>query len=210
MSKLQTHTINPKHLAHIVCVDAMHFVNRNDEGFCDFTLENGDVIIARRHELEHDYRFRQVLPVVVFTHQGRLWAYKRTDKGGEKGLHNQVSVAVGGHFDLADVVFTNSAIDIKASLDKAVSREIREEVTLHDAKVVSSRQLDKVIAADITGVDAKHIALVTVVELDQPTVTSNEDELETLGFMSPEALLDGGYHLETWASIICRLLCTTK
>ena len=34
---------NPKHLAHIVCVDAMHFINRTDDGFCDYELQAGDV-----------------------------------------------------------------------------------------------------------------------------------------------------------------------
>ena len=74
---------NPKHLAHIVCVDAMHFINRTDDGFCDYELQAGDIVVMRRHELEMDYRYRQVLPVLVFTHEGKVWAYKRTEKGGE-------------------------------------------------------------------------------------------------------------------------------
>ena len=197
---------NPKHLAHIVCVDAMHFINRTDDGFCDYELQAGDIVVMRRHELEMDYRYRQVLPVLVFTHEGKVWAYKRTEKGGEKGLHNQVGVAVGGHFDLADLVFEKSVIDAEASVAKAVAREIDEEVTLNGAAVVNTRRLDKVVAADVTGVDAKHIAMVTIVELDKPLVESNEEELETMGFLTPRELLDGDYHLETWAEIICKLL----
>ena len=206
MVKLRTDNINPKHLAHIVCVDAMHFVNRSEDGFCDFTLEPGDIIIARRHELERDYRFRQVMPMLVFTHKGKIWAYRRTEKGGEKGLHNKVAVVVGGHFDLGDLVYNKSVIDLEKSLENATAREIDEEVLLNGANVVSQTKLDKVITADVTGVDAKHVALVTMIELDAMTVESKEDELESLGFFSPDELLNGDYALETWATMICKMM----
>ena len=107
---------------------------------------------------------------------------------------------------MADLVFEKSVIDAEASVAKAVAREIDEEVTLNGAAVVNTRRLDKVVAADVTGVDAKHIAMVTIVELDKPLVESNEEELETIGFLTPRELLDGDYHLETWAEIICKLL----
>lgn len=197
-------TINPKHAGHIIAVSADHFAARSS-GFCEYTLKEGDIIIARRHELEEDDRYRQVLPIVIFTHQGKVWAYRRSPKGGEARLHGKVALAVGGHWDLCDIISKNSVIDLEASLNTALQREIDEEVNI-SSNEVSRRSLREVIAADDTPVDRKHVALVTMIELDGVGVNSQEDELESLGFLSPEELLSGEHQLETWARLIAEIL----
>jgi predicted NUDIX family phosphoesterase len=196
--------INPKHTGHIVAVSAGLFAARSG-GFCDYTLDVGDIIIARRHELEEDDLYRQVLPIVIFTHQGKVWAYRRSPKGGEARLHGKIAVAVGGHWDFRDIVSHDSVIDLNASLRTALAREIAEEVNVSSHEV-SRRELREVITADDTPVDRKHVALVTMIELDGTAISSREDELESLGFLSPDELLSGDYQLETWARLIAEIL----
>ena len=142
-------------------------------------------------------------------HKGKIWAYERTPKGGESRLHGKVANLVGGHWDMADLVLDNGVIDLELSLKNASEREIAEELNL-TSSVIKTTVLDKVICADDTPVDRLHIAMVSVHELDGDGIDSAEDELKTIGFLSPEELLAGDYNIETWARLICEILVNQK
>lgn len=193
-----------KHQEHIVCVKAS-VVKHREHGFVDYKLKLSDLMLGQRAMLENDDDFRQVLPISIFMHKGKVWAYERTSKGGESRLHNKVAVAVGGHWDMADITTENGIIDLEASLQKAMERELEEEVEL-TSKVVKSVQLPKMICADDTEVDRVHTAMVYVHELDGEGIKSAEDQLKTIGFLSPQDLLEGDYNIEAWARIICEIL----
>tara|TARA_R110001583_G_scaffold194632_3_gene366016 strand:- start:1780 stop:2379 length:600 start_codon:yes stop_codon:yes gene_type:complete len=197
-----------KHQEHIVCVKSSLFPNR-ENGFADFTLTIENLMLGQRAALEKDPDFRQVLPVSVFMHQGKIWVYERTPKGGEAKLHGKVANLVGGHWDMADLVLDNGVINLKQSLTNASEREIAEEVKL-TSKVINTTILDKVICADDLSVDRVHIAIVSVHELDGEGLDSAEDQLKTIGFKTPQELLDGDYNLETWARLICEILVNQK
>ncbi|HCL11233.1 MAG TPA: hypothetical protein DGF36_08425 [Alteromonas sp.] len=193
-----------KHQEHIVCIKSEKVQHRKN-GFVDYNLNNQDLMLGQRFALESDEDFRQLLPISIFTYNGKVWAYERTSKGGESRLHNKIAVAVGGHWDLDDLVIENSIIDLEASLAKATARELQEEVKL-SSKIVKSYELDKKICADDTEVDRVHMAVVYVHELDGEGIESAEDQLKSVGFVSPNKLLTGEYNLEAWARIICEIL----
>lgn len=197
-----------KHQEHIVCVKSSLFPNRAN-GFADFTLTVNNLMLGQRAALEEDPDFRQVLPVSVFMHKDKIWAYERTPKGGETKLHGKVANLVGGHWDMADLVLEGGVINLKQSLSNAAAREIAEEVKL-TSNVTKTTILDKVICADDVLVDRMHIAMVSVHELDGEGLDSAEDQLKTIGFKSPQELLDGDYQLETWARLICEILVNQK
>lgn len=193
-----------KHQEHIVCIKSSLVSDRQD-GFVEYELSAADIMLGQRAVLEFDPDFRQVLPISVFTHQGKVWAYERTSKGGEARLHNKIAVAVGGHWDLADLVIEEGCINLEVSLQQAIDRELREEVKI-SSNIVSTRQLAQKICADDTEVDRVHLGIVWVHELDGEGVASAEDQLQEVGFVSPEALLSDDYNSEGWAKIICRCL----
>lgn len=193
-----------KHQEHIVCIKATNVEHRQN-GFVDYQLKLEDLMLGQRAMLEQDEDFRQVLPISIFTHNGKVWAYERTSKGGEDRLHNKVAVAVGGHWDMADLVLEDGVIDLEKSLQTAMARELEEEVKL-TSKVVKSVRLDNMICADDTEVDRVHVAMVYMHELDGEGVDSVEDQLKTIGFVSPEDLLSGDYNIEVWARIACEIL----
>jgi predicted NUDIX family phosphoesterase len=205
MSELLPH-IKPELRAWIVAVEATHFENRQN-GISDYALKADDLIIALRSNLENDPRFRQVLPNFVLTYKGKVWAYRRTPKGGEPDLHNKVAVSVGGHWDIDDLVTVNSTIDLDASLKNGAERELSEEIKMI-SQITNTRVYDKVIVADDTPVDRKHVAVVTFLELDGDKVESAEDKLDAIGFLDPSELLNNPdtYKLETWARMICEML----
>lgn len=193
-----------KHQQHIVCIKSSKVAHR-ENGFVDYTLSPEDIMLGLRASLEQDMDFRQVLPISVFVHNGKVWAYERTQSGGESRLHNKVAVAVGGHWDIEDIVLQGSVIDLEKSFDKAMARELSEEVKL-TSKVIRTTTLKKMICADDTEVDRLHIAIVHVHELDGEGIDSAEDELKTIGFLSLDELQSGKYNIEVWARLICQML----
>lgn len=196
--------MSTKHQEHIVCIKSSHVAHKAN-GFVDYQLERQDLMLGQRSVLEHDEDFRQVLPISIFTCQGKVWAYERTAKGGESRLHNKIAVAVGGHWDMADLVIENSIINLPLSLEQAMARELAEEVKL-TSKIVNSYKLDKMICADESEVDRVHLGMVWVHELDGEGLESAEDQLKTIGFVTPKELLNGDYNMEAWAKIICNII----
>ena len=193
-----------KHQEHIVCIKSSK-VKHREHGFVSYELNLADLMLGQRAALEGDDDFRQVLPISVFTHKGKVWAYKRTSKGGEARLHDKVAVAVGGHWDLGDLTLVRGVIDLEDSLRKAMERELEEEVKL-TSSVVSSRRLPKMLCADETEVDRVHMGMIYVHELDGEGIQSAEEQLETIGFIHPKELLTENYNIEVWARIICEIL----
>lgn len=189
-----------KHPQHILATFSHHYSDRAN-GFSNYKIKGADIVIAQRYMLESNDNLRQVMPMVMFTCNGQVWAYKRTPKGGEGRLHGKTSVFAGGHFDLDDIVSVDSVIDWEASLTKAVERELEEEVVI-TSKEVSRKTLPYLVCADNTDVDRKHVAIVTVIELDGHGIHSNEDQLEAIGFCSPDELIESDeFDLETWAEL---------
>jgi len=196
--------MSKKHQEHIVCIKSEK-VNHHKDGFVDYSLNNADLMLGQRKSLEQDGDFRQVLPMSIFTHKGKVWAYERTSAGGERRLHNKVAVAVGGHWDLEDLVVENSIINLKESLSRTMARELEEEVKL-SSTIIKTTELERKVCAMDTEVDRLHLAVVFVHELDGEELDSSEDQLKTIGFISPDELLSGEYNIETWARIICEIL----
>ncbi|MFT7292894.1 MAG: putative NUDIX family phosphoesterase [Pseudohongiellaceae bacterium] len=195
-----------KHQEHIICIKSSA-VKHRENGFVDYELTLSDLMMGQRVALEKDDDFRQVLPISIFTHRGKVWAYERTSKGGESRLHNKIAVAVGGHWDITDLVVEGGVVTLQASLEKAMDRELEEEVKL-TSKITSSLRLQKMICADDTEVDRVHLGMVWVHELDGEGIESVEDQLKTVGFVSPDDLLNGDYNIEVWTRIICNILKT--
>ncbi len=197
-----------KHQEHIVCIKSSH-VKHRECGFVGYDLALKDLMLGQRATLENDDDFRQVLPISIFTCKGKVWAYERTSKGGESRLHNKVAVAVGGHWDMADIIIKDGVIDLDASLKNAVARELEEEIVL-TSKILCTERLTKMICADETEVDRVHLGMVWMHELDGEGIESAEDQLKTIGFVTPDDLLHGDYNTEVWAKIICRILKERK
>ena len=194
-----------KNQEHIVCIKASAVEHRKD-GFVNYELNNADVMLGQRAALENDPDFRQVLPMAVFTCNGKVWAYERTPKSGESRLHGKVAVTIGGHWDSTDCIMGETGVmDVAASMKLAMERELDEEVNIK-SKIISSKELKKRICADDTEVDRLHMAVVYVHELDGEQLESSEDQLKGLGFISPEELLSGKYNIEAWARLTCELL----
>ncbi len=173
------------------------------------------LFVGRRHELETNERFGQLLPYIMVRQQGKTFVYRRTKMVGEQRLAGMASVGIGGHVDLVDVCANHdSVIDFMATLAVAVGRELFEELIFVEADG-KEWDVQKFRAAGIhptpkflgvindmsNEVGRVHYGAVFTLEVPtEYTVKCKEAELETVGFVDNF----DGYELESWSAILRR------
>lgn len=170
----------------------------------------GAMIIAEREVMERVDTFRQLLPYITFTKTDdagvtRFFAYRRTDKVGEEKLAGNVSIGIGGHVDLVDVMHNDSVPNLLETVSANVRRELKEELRLEGLPADSELGMYEVgLLIDNTNeVGLKHLGLVLSAQVPESAVlTCVEEELETMSFMTAEELLDSGLPLENWTRIV--------
>lgn len=166
------------------------------------------LMLGCREWLEICEDFRQVLPYIIFvrsnplTNEPEYFAYQRGKGIGEDRLLGNVSIGVGGHVDLADVVHSESQINLNATVGVAAAREIKEEIIFTGG---SERELEMFSAGmlidDTNSVGKVHLGVLLCVMLpDSMDMVCAEKELDTLGFMSAAELLALD-NIENWTRI---------
>lgn len=147
-----------------------------------------------RDDAEEDPGHKQIIPYAIFRHEDRFLHYVRGGGGGEKRLAAKGSLGIGGHINQED-------FDAQAHLDKdtytiGVEREIDEELNIeggHTQRIVA------LINDDSNPVGQVHLGVVHLFELDSAAVTSNEDNITELEFLTLDELQARRERLETWS-----------
>lgn len=150
-----------------------------------------------RAEAEKDPSKKQLIPYVVFFNRNggnyRILRYSRTKDGGEARLHGKLSLGVGGHIN-----------DMDATIDAAIDREIREEIsfgpTNNDTHLSLRRHLCGWVNEEVTPVGKVHLGAVYLVELaDEVAVSVNETALNNPEFVVMDQLVRESSALELWS-----------
>jgi len=151
----------------------------------------------RRSEAETNPNYKQIIPYVIMTHDGRYLNYVRGQRAGEKRLVGNRSVGIGGHINPGDnlPLFTADFYDTYVA---AVEREVAEEV------IVDARHADRVVALlndDSNAVGQVHLGVVHCWTLNAPTVTRREQMITQLSFLAPAELRAVRDSMETWSQL---------
>ncbi len=167
------------------------------------TLYRAGPWLGPRSQLEEMPTFRQVIPYVALKCGDKWVRYTRTPAGGEKRLHGRVSIGLGGHIDLSDVVMTGDSVDLVQTLTGAAQREVEEE--LGGVNPVSQRWTGLLVDND-NAVGRVHIGVVAVWEVTSVPHGSNEDAIGDTGLATLQELKADERRLETWSSLLVRYL----
>lgn len=168
------------------------------------TLNSSGLWLGPRETLETYPTFRQIIPYIVLSVDGRVIHYTRTPKGQEARLHDKVSVGFGGHVDLEDMQFFGNSIDLERTLNIGADREIDEEIGIVD--VIKKTWVGLVVSNE-NPVDHVHIGVVAHWELASAPTGMTEDAVGNVGLDTPDALLMGvGDRLETWSWLYLQYL----
>ena len=146
---------------------------------------------------EKDPRYKQLIPYVIMSCNGKYLSYVRGRRAGEKRLVGNRSIGIGGHINPADDMPLFSSNFYEAYLS-AVKREVEEEVS------VESKYSDKIVALlndDNNEVGQVHLGIVHHWILDEPKVTRREQMITQLEFKTIEELQSVRDTMETWSRI---------
>ncbi len=159
-------------------------------------LAQGNNYYLAREDAEEDPSHKQIIPYAIFHHEGRLLHYVRGGSSGEKRLAAKGSIGIGGHINTTDVSASGLAHDAYLA---GVAREVEEEL-----KVSTSYQQQVVglLNDDSNEVGQVHLGVVHLFDLESDGVSSNEDAITELEFLSPGELRERAERLETWSSIL--------
>jgi predicted NUDIX family phosphoesterase len=173
--------------------------------YIDKLFSTGVPRFIPRPQAENDPSFKQLIPYVIMTCQGKFLSYVRGKKAGEKRLVAKRSLGIGGHINPVD--WTLFTADPYKTYLEAVQREVAEEVT------VETQYQDKIIALlndDSDEVGQVHLGIVHLWTLDEPKVERREQMITQMGFMTIPELQQVKNSMETWSQICLDALAKMK
>ncbi len=150
-----------------------------------------------RSKAEKDPSYKQLIPYVIMTCDGKYLTYVRGKRAGEARLIAKRSIGIGGHINPGDDMPLFSDNFYEAYLT-AVEREVAEEVS------VDTAHTDRIVALlndDSTEVGSVHLGVVHYWLLDAPKVNRREQMITQMSFMTPAELYQVSDSMETWSQL---------
>ena len=151
-----------------------------------------------RPQAEADPAYKQLIPYVIMSHDGKYLSYVRGKRAGESRLLNLRSIGIGGHINPADDMPLFNADFHETTYLNAVEREVAEEVS------VEAGHTDRIVALlndDSNEVGSVHLGVVHHWILDSAAVSKREQMITQMAFMSPAELHQLRESLETWSQL---------
>ena len=171
-----------------------HGLKFDVDGFMDKLFEPGVLRFMRREDAEVDPAYKQLIPYVIMTYDGKYLSYVRGKRAGETRLVGNRSIGIGGHINPID----NPLFGMREMYLTAVEREVDEEVD------VGGKHTDRIVALlndDSNEVGSVHLGVVHLWELDSEDVTRREQMITQMSFMTLEELISVRETMETWSAL---------
>ena len=153
-----------------------------------------------RPEAEDDPSLKQIIPYCVIEHRGDVFLMRRKRGGGEKRLHDKLSIGVGGHVNPVDAP---SDGDLSLSVVRALERELDEELYVDSPSRTMRLGL---LNDDSNAVGQVHLGFVYSLELERPSVVVREEDSLEGEFVDSSTLLAKQERMETWSGILAPLV----
>ena len=150
-----------------------------------------------RSQAEQNPDYKQLIPYVIMTYNGKYLSYIRGTRAGEKRLVGNRSIGIGGHINPVDDMPLFDS-DFYETYLAAVEREVDEEVS------VETSHTDSIVALlndESNEVGRVHLGIVHYWVLDAPKVSKKEQMITKMAFMTPAELQEVEDTLETWSGL---------
>ena len=150
-----------------------------------------------RSQAEVDPAYKQLIPYVLMTYDGKYLSYVRGRRAGETRLVGHRSIGIGGHINPSDDMPLFNAQFYETYL-AAVEREVAEEVS------VETSHNDRVVALlndESNEVGSVHLGIVHYWILDAPKVSKREQMITQMTFKTVAELQEVRDTMETWSEL---------
>jgi len=150
-----------------------------------------------RSEVEINPDYKQLIPYVIMSCEGKYLSYVRGKRAGETRLVGNRSIGIGGHINPTDdmpLFNTNFYETYLAAVDREVAEEVSVE-TSHSNHIVA------ILNDESNEVGSVHLGIVHYWALDAPNVTRQEQMITQMSFMTAGELQAEKDTLETWSAL---------
>ncbi len=151
-----------------------------------------------RSQVEKDPSYKQLIPYVIMSNDGKYLSYVRGKRAGEARLLNLRSIGIGGHINPIDADNSSLFAYLYENYLTAVEREVAEEVS------VEANHTDSIVGLlndDSNEVGSVHLGIVHLWVLDSAQVSKREQMITQMAFMSLGELQQLRDTLETWSQL---------
>ena len=151
-----------------------------------------------RSQVEKDPSYKQLIPYVIVSFDGKYLSYVRGKRAGEARLLNLRSIGIGGHINPIDADNSSLFAYLYENYLTAVEREVTEEVA------VETSHTDSIVALlndESNEVGRVHLGIVHYWILDAPKVKKREQMITQMTFMTPAELQEVRDTMETWSQL---------
>ncbi|MHC4489568.1 MAG: hypothetical protein ACYS9C_11735 [Planctomycetota bacterium] len=151
-----------------------------------------------RSQVEKDPSYKQLIPYVIVSNDGKYLSYVRGKRAGEARLLNLRSIGIGGHINPIDADNSSLFAYLYENYLTAVEREVAEEVS------VEANHTDSIVGLlndDSNEVGSVHLGIVHLWVLDSARVSKREQMITQMTFMSLDELQEVRDTLETWSQL---------
>jgi len=158
----------------------------------------GNLTFIPRPEAENDPSYKQIIPYVIMSCNGKILSYVRGKRAGETRLVGNRSIGIGGHINPIDDQIPLFGTDYRDVYLAALAREIEEEVH------VTANHTDNIVALlndDSNAVGRVHLGIVHHWKLDSENVEKREQMITQMEFLTPAQLESATPPLETWSAL---------
>ncbi len=201
--KTQSHSFI-EHDEHILVVkraslfpDGRSWQGLKREGWDEFvSIVTQNQEFQPRSIMETDPRYKQIIPYLVFTHDGNYFLMQRQAQASEQRLKNKYSLGIGGHMRREDF--------LSSDIMEWAQREFKEEIDYKSSYKVTPLGI---LNDDSNPVGEVHIGCVLLLEGDSSTITIKSElrsgELLSLAQCEPFYPL-----MEGWSQTVFNFLKT--
>ncbi len=147
-----------------------------------------------RSLMETDYAYKQVIPYIIFAHQGRYFLMERQAQASEQRLRSKLSLGIGGHLRHEDMK--------QQDIVGWAMREFNEEVSYAGT---FSTEFIGILNDDATDVGRVHMGLVMLFRGDSPMI-SVKSEFKNGRLVSLQECVEQYDNLESWSQIAVSFL----
>jgi predicted NUDIX family phosphoesterase len=165
--------------------------------YLDEIFARGAGRFMNRSQAEKDPSYKQLIPYVIMSCEGKYLSYVRGRRAGETRLVGLRSIGIGGHINPSDDVplFDDNFYETYLA---AVKREVAEEVTVEASY---TNQVVALLNDESNEVGSVHLGIVHHWILDAPKVNRREQMITQMAFMTPAELQEVRESLETWSGL---------
>lgn len=149
-----------------------------------------------RSQVEKDPGYKQLIPYVIMSHEGKYLSYVRGKRAGEARLVGNRSIGIGGHINPVD--WTLFSAEPYETYLEAVDREVAEEVSVETSH---TNHIVALLNDESNEVGSVHLGIVHFWALDAPKVNKREQMITQMAFMTAAELQEVKDTLETWSGL---------